>query len=352
MTPRAFAPLLPALLLAVLSACAPKEASKPAQAPESSPSAAPEATAEAATRTHDELGAGREIAPAEPAPEPEADSKAAELDKKERDLARRERDLSAREAKVARAAKPKPARAETPTPAPAEVAVTTAPENVESPANDSIAEGSEPAEEALGGYDDEPAEEAEPEPAPALTVPSGQHLAVELVGGLSSAESQAGDTFRVRVARDVEADGELAIPAGSEVHGLVSEAVSAGAKRGQPAKLVLKFTDLVLPDGTTLPIRATLEEIGESRPGRKAATVGGGAAAGAVLGRVLAGSGSRGKGTVIGALVGALAGAAIASHTAASEQIEIPAGTLFNLRLDEAVEIGGGGRYSVEPPGR
>ena len=349
MTPRAFAPLLPALLFAVLSACAPKEASKPAQAPESSPVAAPDAASEAATRTHDELGAGREIAPAEPTPEPAdatgAEQERAELEKKERDLARRERDLSAREAKVARAIQPKPApkpaRAETPAPAPAEVAETTAPENVESPANDSIAEDSEPAEEALGGYDDEPAEEAEPEPAPALTVPSGQHLAVELVGGLSSAESQAGDTFRVRVARDVEVDGELAIPAGSEVHGLVSEAVSAGAKRGQPAKLVLKFTDLVLPDGTTLPIRATLEEIGESRPGRKAATVGGGAAAGAVLGRVLAGSGSRGKGTVIGALVGALAGAAIASHAATSEQIEIPAGTLFNLRLDEAVEIGG-----------
>lgn len=348
MTPRAFAPLLSVVLLAALAACAPQQASKPAEdlppAPAAQPApAAPETIAEADARTHDELGAGREVAPAEPAPEAAAaELPKAEIEKKERELARRERDLSAREAKVAAAAKAKPARAESPAPAPAEPEDVASPDP-EAPADDEIAEGSESAE-ADGHYDEEPAVDAEPEPAPAVTVPPGRHLAVELVSDLSSAGSRAGDTFRVRVARDVEADGELAIPAGSEVHGLVSEAVSAGAKRGRPAKLVLKFTDLVLPDGATVPIRATLEEIGESRPGRKAATVGGGAAAGAVLGRVLAGSGSRGKGTVIGALVGALAGAAIASQTAASEEIEIPAGTLFNLRLDEAVEIGGGAR--------
>ncbi len=354
MKPRVVAPLIPALLIAALAACSPQQAAKPAEEPSTAPTTQPapaaapepasETIAEADARTHDELGAGREVAPAEPAPEPAAaDLKKADLEKKERDLARRERDLRAREAKAAAAAKAKPARAEAPAPLPAaaepdEVAALESPDD----SGSEIAEGPKSDDDTDRGDDSEPAEEAEPEVLPAVTVPSGERLAVELVGGLSSAGSQVGDTFRVRVARDVEADGELAIPAGSEIHGLVSEVVSAGAKRGQPAKLVLKFTDLVLPDGQTVPIRATLEEIAASRPGRKAATVGGGAAAGAVLGRVLAGSGSRGKGTVIGALVGALAGAAIASQTAASEEIEIPAGTLFNLRLDEAVEIGGG----------
>ncbi|HEV7667771.1 MAG TPA: hypothetical protein VGS22_04555 [Thermoanaerobaculia bacterium] len=345
MTSRVFTHLIPTLVLAALAACSPQQGTKPgaeqpaapqvAQTPAPAPAAPPasEATAEADARTHDELGAGREVAPAVAAPAPSPS--AADLAAKERDLARRERDLRAREARAAKQAAPKPARAETPAPAPIE------PEATETE-NPEIAEGPELGDDADRGYDAEPAEEAEPERSPAATVPSGEHLAVELLGDLSSAGSSAGDTFRVRVARDVEADGEVAIPAGSEIHGLVSEAVSAGAKRGQPAKLTLKFTDLVLPTGETVPIHATLEELAASHPGRKAATVGGGAAAGAVLGRVLAGSGSRGKGTVIGALVGALAGAAIASHTAA-EEIEIPAGTMFDLRLDSAVEVGGGG---------
>ncbi|HXU33544.1 MAG TPA: glycine zipper domain-containing protein [Thermoanaerobaculia bacterium] len=342
-----FAPLIPALVLAALAACSPQQAQKPGaeEAPAASqtaqtapsPSPAPETVAEADVRTHDELGAGREVAPAEPAPEPSPS--AADLEAKERELARRERDLRAREARAA-AAKPKPARVEAPAPAYSEPEATEA----ESPENPEIAEGPELGDDSDRGYDAEPEDQPEPERSPAATVPSGEHLAVELIGDLSSAGSSAGDTFRVRVARDIESDGEVAIPAGSEVHGLVSEAVSARARRGQPAKLTLKFTDLVLPDGETVPIHATLEELAASHPGRKAATVGGGAAAGAVLGRVLAGSGSRGKGTVIGALVGALAGAAIASHEQASEEIEIPAGTLFDLRLDSAIEIGGGAR--------
>ncbi len=351
MTSRVFAPWIAALVLASLAACSPQQAAKPgaeeqpaagqtaagqieppAPAPVNAP--ASEATAEADVRTHDELGAGREVAPAEPAPEPSPS--AADLEKKERELARRERDLRAREARAsALAAKGRAPRAEAPEPAPIE------PEAAEAEDPEGIAEGPEPADDVDRGYDSAPADEAEPEPesAPAVTVPAGAHLTVELLGGLSSATAKSGDTFRVRVARDVEVDGEVAIPAGSEVQGVIGEA--SGARRGTPARLELRFTDLVLPTGETLPIHAVLQQIGDQvSPGRKAAAVGGGAAAGAVLGRALSGSGSRGAGTVIGALVGALAGAAISSHST-PEQIEIPAGTLMVLELDREAEIGG-----------
>lgn len=351
MTSRKFAPWAPALVLAALAACSPQQASKSGAEETAAVPAAPTASAtgtpaapvasneiaEADARTLDELGAGREVAPAEPAPEPSPS--AADLEKKERELARRERDLRAREARAAaRTAPSKPARAEAPAPAPSEPEATDA----ESSDEPETAEGPEPGDDADRGYDSEPAEEPEAESAPALTVPAGAHLTVELLGGLSSATAKSGDTFRVRVARDVEVDGEIAIPAGSEVQGVIGEAT--GARRGTPARLELRFTDLVLPTGETLPIRAVLQQIGEQpSPGRKAAAVGGGAAAGAVLGRALSGSGSRGAGTVIGALVGALAGAALSSH-ATPEQIEIPAGTLMVLQLDRAAEVGGGAR--------
>jgi hypothetical protein len=341
MKARVFAPLIPALVLAALAACSPQQDSKsgaeePAAVATAQTTPVP-ATANADARTHDELGAGREVAPAEPAPEPSPS--AADLEKKERELARRERDLRAREARVAaRTATPKPVRAEAPEPAPIEPEATAS----ENPENPDLAEGPEPGDDSDRGYDSAPTEQAEPEPTPAVTVPAGAQLTVELLGGLSSATAKTGDTFRVRVARDVGVEGETAIPAGSEVQGVIGEA--SGARRGSPARLELRFTDLVLPTGETLPIHAVLQQIGEqASPGRKAAAVGGGAAAGAVLGRALSGSGSRGAGTVIGALVGALAGAAIASHST-PEQIEIPAGTLMVLKLDRDAEIGGGAR--------
>ncbi|MEP7009872.1 MAG: glycine zipper 2TM domain-containing protein [Acidobacteriota bacterium] len=352
MKARGFAPLIPTLVFAALAACSPQQASKsgaeespaPVAIAQTSPAPASEVVSEADARTHDELGAGHEVAPAEPAPEPSpsVDLKAADLEAKERELARRERDLRAREARVARTAIPKPARDVAPKPAPEPAPAepeAIAPEDSENP---EIAEGTEPGDDADRGYDSEPADQPEPERAPPVTVPAGAHLTVELLGGLSSATAKTGDTFRVRVARDVGVDGETVIPEGAEVQGVVGEA--SGARRGSPARLELRFTDLVLPDGETLPIHAVLQQIGEqASPGRKAAAVGGGAAAGAVLGRALSGSGSRGAGTVIGALVGALAGAAIASHST-PEQIEIPAGTLMVLKLDRDAEIGGGAR--------
>ncbi len=352
MTPRVFAPLIPVLALAALAACSPQQGSKPAAeagrpadnqiaqtAPAPPVSVVPpdsQATAEADARTLDELGAGREVAPAEP-PAPETPS-AADLEAKERELARRERDLRAREARAARVAQNAKPAVVSPRPMPEPVEPETEPAESASSAAE-LGDAPEP------DYAAEPDEEPEPEleRSPAATVPSGEHLAAELLSGLSSTTSRVGDIFRVRVARDIEADGEVAIPAGSEIQGLVSEAVSAKGNHGQPARLTLRFTDLILPTGETVPIQATIEQLGESHPGKKAATVGGGAAAGAVLGRVLAGSGSRGKGTVIGAIVGAIAGAAVASRTA-SEEIEIPAGTLIDLRLDRALEIGGGAR--------
>ena len=117
---------------------------------------------------------------------------------------------------------------------------------------------------------------------------------------------------------------------------MVTDAVAARRIGGQ-AKLSVKFTDLVLPSGSTVPLRASFLEQGKSRAGRDAATIGGSTAGGALLGRILSG-GSRGRGTIIGALVGAAVGTAIASKTA-GEEVVIPEGSVVSLKLDEALEV-------------
>lgn len=249
-------------------------------------------------------------------PEPGQDRGAqADLAARERQIARREADLAARERELERQRKEE----------------ATAAADEAAPEDTGTAEESPAAEPAP----EEPAEAPAPEPEP-VTVPAGTRMEVEFLNDLSSATSSPGDTFRARVASGVTADGALAIPAGSEVLGVVTEAVPL-KKIGGKAKLALRFTDLVLPSGTTVPIRASFVEEGPSETKRDAATIGGAAAGGAVIGRIL-GKGNRSKGAVIGAILGAVAGTAIASKTQ-GEEVTIPSGTAVRLQLDVPVTV-------------
>ena len=252
------------------------------------------------------------------AQERELAAKQAELDAREQRLRERERQSHAR---APRATAPKPA----PKPKPAErsAEVTPAP----SPAPEPAREEPRP----------EPREETpEPPRTTTVTVPAGTVFDVEFTKTLASNTSAPGESFRARVAHDVTEDGEVVIPAGSEILGEVTEAVPTRKVGGQ-AKLALRFTDLVLPSGATVPIDASFVQQGRSETGKDAATLGGGAAAGAVLGRVL-GKGNRSKGAVIGAIIGAAAGAAIASKTP-GEEVVIPDGTVVSLKLDGPVDV-------------
>ena len=273
----------------------------------------------------------------EPAPPPAAGNAAAEADRRAQ-IEQRERDLRAREAELAarervlqreKERREQQARAQAPRPAPAP----------------------KPAPEAPAAEPEEvrPAPTPEPEPAPeteeevevreeprAVDVPAGTAFDVEFQDTIGSATSRTGDTFRVRVSRDVWLNGDVVIPGGSEMVGVVTEAAPLGRVGGR-AKLGLRFTDLVLPSGSTVPVDASLVQEGRNETGRDAATIGGGAAAGAVLGRIL-NKKDRGKGSVIGAILGAAAGAVIASRTA-GEEVTIPEGAVVSIKLDGPVEI-------------
>jgi hypothetical protein len=187
---------------------------------------------------------------------------------------------------------------------------------------------------ATGAVEPPPWPSSEGAPRGPVSVPAGTSFEVEFTKGLASNTSSVGQTFRARLLSDVRLDGTTAIPAGSEILGVVTEAVAARRIGGQ-AKLSLKITDLVLPSGSTVPIHASFLEEGKSKTGRDAATIGGAAAGGGLLGRIL---GRSGKGTILGALVGAAVGTAIAARTA-GEEVVIPEGSVVKLKLDETLEI-------------
>lgn len=182
---------------------------------------------------------------------------------------------------------------------------------------------------------------AAPEPAPApppvvKTIAAGTAVSVQFLDGVSSKASRVGDGFRAKVMEDIVQDGVVVIPAGSMIYGDVTEAVPL-KKIGGQAKLALEFSRLELASGGTAVIHASIAEIGKSETKKDAATIGGAAAGGALLGRLLS-KDSKTKGTVVGALVGAAAGTAIAAGTKGQE-VEIPAGTDMKIKLDEPVQV-------------
>lgn len=152
--------------------------------------------------------------------------------------------------------------------------------------------------------------------------------------GLSSELSHTGDPFRARVAQDIRLDGMVVVPAGSIVHGVVGE-VTPMKKIGGTAKLVLGYSRIELTDGSSVQISAATTQEGKSQTKKDAATIGGAAAGGAVLGKLI-GKGS--KEALIGAVVGAGVGTAVAAKNK-GEQVEIPAGTGLSVELTRAVDI-------------
>ena len=299
----------------------------------------------------EELGVPRstdiDAPPAETAEPDVREQERADLEARERRLADRQAELDARERELRQRAETRtppraapPRRVETPRPAPAPRPEPE--ERAELPAErpDTDTRGTAPADRNERTEPAEPAREERPEPeeraAATATVPSGTVLNVEFREGLSSERSRVGDTFRTRVVSDIVQDGEVVIPRGSEVLGEVAEAVPL-KKIGGQARLTLRFTDLVLPSGATLPIQASFLRQGRNETGRDAATIGGAAAGGAVLGRVLSGR-DRSRGTLVGAILGAAAGAVIASRTP-GEEVAVPDGATVDLVLDQALEV-------------
>ena len=186
---------------------------------------------------------------------------------------------------------------------------------------------------------DEPAPEPVRRPEPTrVTVPAGTTLTAEVTNGASSATAQVGDNVTARVAADVYAGGELAIPAGSRVSGTVTE-VQGLRRVGGRARLAVRFDSVELPNGDRVPIYAAWSATGRNETGRDAATIGGSAAGGAVLGRVLSRGRRSDERTAQGAAVGAVIGTVIAARNQRGGDVQLPEGTTIDLTLADSVRV-------------
>ena len=198
---------------------------------------------------------------------------------------------------------------------------------------------------ACGGTDQAQVESTQPgatqyQPASAkpqvhmVGIPAGTELMLALDTTLSSETNQAGDTFSATVVEPIVIENRVVIPEGSTIQGRVTEAKSAkrGAGKGT---LALSFGALRLPGGYQTNIVGSFQEVSASKKKRNAAIIGGSAAGGALLGRIL---GKDTRGAVIGAIVGGGVGTAVVMSKE-GEQAVLPENTPFGIRLEQGIQI-------------
>ncbi len=166
-----------------------------------------------------------------------------------------------------------------------------------------------------------------------VTVPEGTEVKIRLRGDVSSQTAAVGDEIEGELAEAVVADGRVALPEGSSVHGVVRD-VQALKKIGGQARLTLDFESVEV-EGQRFTISAEFTRSGKSETGKDAATI----AAGTIIGTILGNqTGHGGRGRLVGGLLGAGAGTAIAAETK-GQRIELPRGTILQLHLKTPVEL-------------
>lgn len=167
-----------------------------------------------------------------------------------------------------------------------------------------------------------------------LELPSQSVIGLQLETSLTSETARVEDEVIARVTRDVKVGDRVAIPAGSKAHGEVT-LVERGARVRERARLGVRFTSIVLGDGTRLPIDTQpIYREGDSVRNENAAKIGGGAIGGAIIGGILGGA----KGAAIGGSIGAGAGtAAVAAN--GRNAATLPAGAPVTVRIEGPVTV-------------
>jgi hypothetical protein len=154
-----------------------------------------------------------------------------------------------------------------------------------------------------------------PAPLPPGTLGEGAVIRVRLMDRLSTAMNESGDAFRTRVVSDVIQDGQVLIPAGSEIDGKV-DSVSSGHFAGH-GSMRLQPEFVILADGSRFHLYADTTGApgsndriggeGNVTPGSRMKKVGieYGAATGAgvITGAIIGGPGGALAGGIIGASV-------------------------------------------------
>jgi hypothetical protein len=155
--------------------------------------------------------------------------------------------------------------------------------------------------------------------AAAATIPAGVHITVRVASTINSGTARTGQAFDANLTRNLLVKGRTLAKAGAPVRGTVTYSKTSG-RLHDPGQLTLRLTAVEV-DGRMAPVStSSYHAEGKSHKKSNLEKIGGGTAAGALIGAFAGG----GKGAAIGAAAGAGAGTGLAAATGKQEAL-IPA---------------------------
>jgi BON domain len=232
--------------------------------------------------------------------------------------------------------------AATPAPSPAPERTSSRPRARRAPARTSepVNSANAPSEAAASSPSPEPSPGADraPEAAPApqprtITIPADTIVTVRTIDSIDSATNTIGQIFKASLDAPIVVDDQVVVPKDADAFLKLVSASSAGRLAGR-SELTLELSSIVFQGRNYNVVTSDVKQSGASRGKRSAATIGGGAAVGALIGAIAGG----GKGAAIGAAVGGGAGTGVQVFTK-GQQVKIPSETRLDFTLQQPFDV-------------
>ena len=168
-----------------------------------------------------------------------------------------------------------------------------------------------------------------------VVLPAGTTLPVALDTAVGSDTSRIEDSVSAHLTKPVVVEGVTALPEGTSVSGVVTDATRAGKVQGT-SRLALRFHSLspAQSDARYEIQTSTVARSGPSEKKKDALKIAAPAAGGAIVGGIVGGK----KGAAIGGAAGGGAGTAVVMSQRGKE-VRLGRGAALTLRLTEPVTI-------------
>jgi type IV secretion system protein VirB10 len=187
------------------------------------------------------------------------------------------------------------------------------------------------------------------EPRNLVTIPAGTKIPLILKQTIWTKNARENDAVYAATNFPVVIDGEMVIPPGTYVQGVISQVKRAGHVKGR-AELLVHFTSMIYPSGYTVLLPGAVEGApdvdgkvkdkegtveGQGSKGKDAKTIGTTAGYGTMIG---AAAGQSMKGAAMGGGIGAAAGLAAVLFSRGPD-LKVENGTAIDMVLERPVTV-------------
>jgi hypothetical protein len=185
----------------------------------------------------------------------------------------------------------------------------------------------------------------------ASEIPQGSHVLLRLENSVSTRTAREGDYVYLRTATPIAANGQIVVPEGSYVQGVVTHSLRSGRVKGK-AELAIRIDTMTLPSGKTIKLSPHLNSVDSEGSEQKVdsneneikqgSSHGADAARVAELGGTGAAIGGLATRTWTGAGIGAGAGGAVGLATVLltrGKEVELHRGSTMDVVFDRAVPV-------------